>query len=67
MAYDAFEQRLLTLYQLNSPWEQPVIDVADTMNTCVKWFRSYDIEPTAADLLEMAKMIINEKHLQDDA
>ena len=36
-------------------WRQPVIDVADTMYVCKKWFEGHEVAFTASDLLAMTR------------
>jgi hypothetical protein len=37
---------------------QPLIDVADTMVACKKWFESHDVAFTASDLVAMARLVL---------
>ena len=39
-------------------WRQPVIDVADTMYVCKKWFEGHEVIFTAADLLAMTRLVL---------
>jgi hypothetical protein len=36
---------------------QPLIDVADTMVACKKWFESHDVAFTVPDLVAMARLV----------
>jgi hypothetical protein len=42
-------------------------DVADTMETCKVWFDGQKVAYTAADLIEMAKMVLRRDRELDDA
>ena len=46
-------------------WRQPVIDVADTMYICKKWFEAHEIKFTAADLLAMTKLVLDREQRRD--
>jgi hypothetical protein len=39
-------------------WRQPVIDVADTMYVCKKWFEGHEVAFTASDLLAMTRLVL---------
>jgi hypothetical protein len=39
-------------------WRQPAIEVADTMYVCKKWFEGHDVVFTAADLVAMARLVL---------
>ena len=39
-------------------WRQPIIDVADTMYVCKKWFEGHEIAFTASDLLAMTRLVL---------
>ena len=39
-------------------WRQPVIDVADIMYVCKKWFDGHEVAFTAADLLAMTRLVL---------
>lgn len=42
-------------------WRGPLVDVADTMEICLLWFRAQKIEPTADALVAMARLVIERK------
>jgi hypothetical protein len=39
-------------------WLQPLIDVADIMYVCKKWFEGHDVAFTASDLLFMTRLVL---------
>jgi hypothetical protein len=39
-------------------WRQPIIDVADTMYVCKKWFEGYEVAFTASHLLAMTRLVL---------
>jgi hypothetical protein len=39
-------------------WRQPVIDVADTMYVCKKWFEADEVAFTATDLLAVTRRVL---------
>jgi hypothetical protein len=39
-------------------WRQPLIDVADTMYACRKWFEAHEVAFTASDLLAMTRLVL---------
>jgi hypothetical protein len=48
-------------------WRQPVIDVADTIYVCKKWFEGHEIAFTASDLLAMARLVLErEQAIRED-
>lgn len=57
---DAFDQFLAdTREELAcTRWRQPIIDVADTMYVCKKWFEGHEVAFTAADLVGMARLLL---------
>lgn len=42
-------------------WQAPLCDVADTMTAMLAWFEDYGIEPTAADLVAAAALVLQQK------
>jgi hypothetical protein len=60
MQMNAFDQFLADTREDFSKmhWRQPVIEVADTMYVCKKWFEGYEIAFTAADLVAMTRLVL---------
>ena len=58
---DSFE-RFLESAQHRLPaskWRPHIIDVADTMYTCKRWFEGSGVSFTGADVVAMAKLILD--------
>jgi hypothetical protein len=56
---NAFDQFLADTREdlAGTRWRQPVIDVADIMQVCKKWFEGHGVAFTASDLLEMTRLV----------
>ena len=55
-----------TLSQTTEEWRTPVIAVADTMFIMKHWFEDNGIAFTAADLVDVTKLVIEHKILTDE-
>lgn len=51
----SFEDRLK---QVPANLRGPIVDVADTMELCLRWFQFFSIEPTPDALVAMAALIL---------
>jgi len=40
------------------PWKSGLVDVTDTAELCLKWFRAQGIEPTPDALVAMTGLVI---------
>ena len=57
---NAFEQLLFdTQHDPGAEaWRGPLIEVADTMHFCTRWFESYGLAHTGADVVAMAALVL---------
>jgi hypothetical protein len=66
-----FDQRvtsIMTQTPEGRRFQGPMIEVADTLETCKLWFDAHEVPYTAVDLLAMANMVIKrERELSDAA
>lgn len=49
----------------NSEWQQPCIDVIDTMSFIGSYFQARNMPFTAADLIEATKLVIRRRETYD--
>jgi hypothetical protein len=61
----AMSVRELDAYLTTLPpeWSGHIIDVADTMEICKRWFQTHSVTFSDADLIAMARMTLDRENL----
>ena len=59
-----FDQLIQQMDGDGIPYRGPLIDVGDTCYAGLLWFKSHEITPTAADLLEWTRLVFEKEREQ---
>jgi hypothetical protein len=56
------EEFELALKHTPLPWRGYLIDVLDTAEVCVQWFRARGIEPSGDAVVKMTQLVLKQKN-----